>query len=197
MTKKLITVDIDDVIASSTEAFRLVVNQHTGANLTSEDYRVPHTGYNDYYEHVWRSHGLNVIYDEFSLPMRVDQSHIALVDGAKNALTKLSKQYDIAFITSRSISWQDATHVYINTKLKGLKADIHFTEQEGTSKGQVCQELGAEWHIDDNPDHCKAVLAAGIKAILFGDYGWHHKAPKNIHRCKDWAAVLEYFDGRG
>jgi FMN phosphatase YigB (HAD superfamily) len=197
MAEKLITVDIDDVVADSTEAFRVAVNEHTGANLTPEDYKVPHRDYHEYYEHVWKSHGLNVIYDEISLPMQIDQSHVALIAGAKRALGELAKRYRIAFVTSRSISWEDATHLYIGAEFNDLNAGVYFTnKQAGISKGQVCRELGASWHIDDNPEHCQSVLDEGIQAILFGEYGWHHKIPTGAIHCKNWQEVEEYFDGR-
>lgn len=198
MKRRLITVDIDDVVADSSEAFRVAVNQHTGAKLTPEDYRVPHTSYNRYYEHVWSNHGLNVIYDEISLPMQIDQNHVPLVEGAEKALQKLARSFDIAFVTSRPISWQDATNVYIASKFGDLNASIHFTDkQEDMSKGMLCKELGASWHIDDNPDHCQSVLDEGIKTILFGEYGWHYKTVEGVVRCKNWAVVEEYFDGLG
>ena len=198
MSRELITVDIDDVFADSTESFRLAVNQHTGANLTSADYRVPHTSYNRYYEHVWKKHGLEVAYDEVSTQMHVDQSHVPLVSGADVALKALSKYYDLEFITSRPAEWEAATQLYMSGKLDGLVIKTHFTEKrEGLTKGQICRELGASWHIDDNPDHCQSVIDEGIGAILFGEYGWHYKIPDGAVHCKDWPAVLEYFDGRG
>jgi hypothetical protein len=108
-------------------------------------------------------------------------------------LRALSKRYEIAFVTSRPVSWEDATHVYIESKLKGIAAGIHFTEKrEGISKGLICRELGAVWHIDDNPDHCQSVIDEGIKAILFGEYGWQYRTVEGAIPCKDWAAVAEY-----
>jgi hypothetical protein len=51
--------------------------------------------------------------------------------------------------------------------------------------------------IDDNPGHCKAVMDEGIKAILFGVYGWHEDIPSGVVECKDWPAVLEYINELG
>jgi glycerol uptake facilitator-like aquaporin len=55
-------------------------------------------------------------------------------------------------------------------------------------------KLGASWLIDDNPEHCLSAIAHGIETVLFGEYGWHFNAPEHLTRCKDWRAVLEYFD---
>lgn len=199
MVRELITVDIDDVVADTTEAFRLVVNEHTGADLTTEDYRVPNPSYSRYYEQVWEDHGLAVDYAEVSAPMQIDQAHVALVAGAKQAIEKLAARYRIALITGRSASWEAATRHYISAKFEGLEADIHFAKRrEGISKGQICRQLGASWHIDDNPADCQSVLdeSKSTEAILFGEYGWHQDVSGGFIRCKNWLEVMEYFDGR-
>lgn len=41
MAKLSIAIDIDDVLADSTEAIRSFANQRTGIALTSEDYKNP------------------------------------------------------------------------------------------------------------------------------------------------------------
>lgn len=194
MKREFITVDIDDVIADSTEAFRTAVNQHTSANLTPDDYRTPYTSYNRYYEHVWQKHGLKVSYDEVSAPMLVDQSHVPLVEGADEALRVLHKWYDLATITQRPENWELATVEYLGNKLTGLALEVHFVKKRpGVTKGQICKELGVSWHIDDNPDYCQTVLDEGIGAILFGEYGWHHTVPEGAIACRNWGEVVEFF----
>lgn len=53
--------------------------------------------------------------------------------------------------------------------------------------------------IDDQLKHCQAAASLGIKAVLLGDYPWNRteKLPSGVTRCKDWPAVLEYFNERG
>jgi hypothetical protein len=62
------------------------------------------------------------------------------------------------------------------------------------TKGQICKKLGASYLIDDNVGHCEKAIEEGVSAVLFGEYGWHGDAPDKLVRCKDWPAVLEYFD---
>ena len=62
------------------------------------------------------------------------------------------------------------------------------------TKGELCQELNVSWLIDDNPEHCLSAVDAGVEAILFGEYGWHHEAPMHLTRCKDWPSVVDYFN---
>lgn len=40
MSKETIAIDVDDVLANSTEAFRIVVNERFGINLSPEDYQI-------------------------------------------------------------------------------------------------------------------------------------------------------------
>lgn len=58
MKRQIIAIDVDDVIADSTEVTRLVVNKNLGIDLQVEHYRVP-GDFNNYYEDVWRAHGLS------------------------------------------------------------------------------------------------------------------------------------------
>ena len=52
MDKPIIAVDIDDVLADSTDALRRVINERLGVNLTPEDYLIKED-YWDHYEEVW------------------------------------------------------------------------------------------------------------------------------------------------
>ncbi len=196
MTKPIIAIDIDDVIADSTETLRVRVNKRTGAQLGPEHYKVPNQGYWGYYERIWKSHGIDINYSDLEKEMEEDQSHVPLLAGAAFALGELSKKYQWIIITSRPHTWEPKTKEWLKTQLGDIFVSIHFTEKddEKKSKGQLCKELGAEWLIDDNIEHCQSAKNEGIKAVLFGDYGWHHEAPADLVKCKDWPALLEYLN---
>ena len=51
--------------------------------------------------------------------------------------------------------------------------------------------IGASYLIDDSFGHCELAAEVGIKAILFGNYGWNRQQTliDGIVRCKDWDAV--------
>ena len=42
----------------------------------------------------------------------------------------------------------------------------------------------------------RVAVEKGVDAVLFGSYGWQHEAPEHLPRCKDWPAVLEFFDDK-
>lgn len=196
-TKPLIAIDIDDTIAASTESIRLLANKKTGASLSPEAYQAKGE-YWGYYERVWEANDLGgqVHYSDFEKEMVVDQSQVPLLPSAGFAVAELSKRYDIVLITARDKTWEEATRRWLTENFPGRTIDVHFTaahkDERSMTKGQLCRHLGATVLIDDNVEHCQSALDEGIEAILFGQYGWQHAAPRGMRRCLDWPAVLEY-----
>ena len=202
MTKKVLAVDIDDVLADSTEALRVRVNKFLSVNIEKQHYKVDGP-YWHYYEHVWENQGIadKVSHEALEADMEHGQSHVLPVTNAINALAELAKHYDIIMVTSRNQAWAKATEAWLHTHFgKSYKAlhilGNHKNTDKPRTKGEVCQEIGASWLIDDNPEHCLSAIAHGTEAILFGEYGWHFDAPEHLVRCKDWSAVLEYFNAK-
>ncbi len=199
--KQTIAVDIDDVIAGSTDALRKLVNKRTGSKLTQAHYRVP-DDYWGYYERVWQTHGIDgeISLISFQEEMAVDQSHIPLLPGASFALNELAKKFHIILITSRYKTQEQATRKWLKNHFGDALSDVYFTrshvEATEKTKGELCKDLGVSWLIDDNVDYCASALANGIEAILFGEYGWHQNVPDNLILCKDWPSILDYFDGK-
>jgi 5'(3')-deoxyribonucleotidase len=196
MAKKTIAIDIDDVTADSTESLRLLVNERVGANLTKEHYRVPSSNHGGYYEHVWETNGLSdkVNFAAYNAEMETDQMHVPLMQGAREAIDTLKKDFRVVFITARHPSWERATRHWFKEKF-GDDIELHLAEGynngQTKTKGQLCKELGAEWLIDDVPSNCKTAIDEGIKTILFGEYGWHVDIPEGVIRCKTWVGALK------
>ncbi len=197
---KTIAVDIDDVIAGSTDQLRLEVNELVGSSLTKEDYSEPGE-YWGYYERVWEAHGIEdkVTFESLNTNMAKDQSHMPLLPGAAFALSELSKNYKLLIVTSRDSAWENATKKWILSHFGDIFSDVLFTlhrkDSNYKTKGDLCKQHGASWLIDDNVEHCASANDVGVTTLLFGEYGWHHVAPKDQIKCKDWQAVLEYFNG--
>ncbi len=194
-----IAIDIDDVIAESTNALRLLVNERTGADLTREHYMVEGE-YRGYYSRVWQEHGLSdkISFEQVAAEMAIDQSHVPLLPGASFAVHELSKRFHIILITARDPIWEKETRRWFKDHFAQDDIEVYFIGYHKTdtskTKGQLCRDLGASLLIDDNPEHCQSVIDEGIKAILFGEYGWHTTIPKEAIICKDWPAVMEYIN---
>jgi hypothetical protein len=197
--KLTIGIDVDDVLAKSTDALRTVVNKKLKVNLLPEHYQIQ-DDYWGYYEAVWRQNGLA---DKISLAdiepmMELNQSHVLPYENTALALKTLSKNYELVVITSRPPSWRAATDRWLEEHFGNLFSKVIFTRETNTSehksKGRICVDNKASYFIDDNVEHAKSAHQLGIKVILFGDYGWQHTVPKHFVRCKDWQEVLEYFE---
>jgi 5'(3')-deoxyribonucleotidase len=201
--KKIIAIDIDDVIADSTDALRLVVNERLGVDLQVEHYRIPGK-YWGYYEQVWIQHNIadKLSMEELDREFIVqDQSHIMPKTGAIETLRRLNESYDIVLVTARDQRAEVVTRRWLNQHLPSIYKDLHIignykTTAKPRSKGQVCRDIGASWLIDDNPQHCLSAIEYGVDGLLFGEYGWHHGAPDHLIVCKDWTAIEDYFDGK-
>lgn len=198
MKKQVIAVDIDDVLADSTETFRKVSNSISGANLTKKHYQIP-GDYSKYYERIWAQHGIHekLTYDAVIQDIYESEIKTPLLAGANFAIQELAKRFDIIIVTARPPELEKLTRAWLNEHLQGSFIEVYFTQSHPETiektKGELCRILGAQWLIDDNPAFCQSAQKHGVKSILFGEYGWHHNVPTKIIRCKDWPAVLEYF----
>src|SRR5680860_244851 len=113
-----IAIDIDDVIAGTTDAIRLNVNKKYDVSLTEEHYSQSGE-YWGYYEKVWAAHGLvdNGIFNDFVQDMLNEDAEVYLLPGAVFAISELMKKNKIIFITSRDPSWRIYTTKWLKSNL--------------------------------------------------------------------------------
>lgn len=201
MSKPIIAFDLDDVLADSTEFWRVEINKRTGLNLSVEHYRVP-GDYWQYYENVWRTHKIDHLISIPDIDAQIvnDQSKIRVYADSLEVLTQLSKAYDLVVVTARNGDQKPETEKWLRQNFPDIFSHVVFADGHVglavKNKGDICKEIGASWLVDDNPDHCKDAVDKGITAVLFGEYGWHRNIPSDVVACKDWLAIGEYFDGR-
>lgn len=198
--RKTIAVDIDDVLSASAEGFAAYSNKQWGTNLTADDY-------SEEWAVVW-----GVPLEEAVKRAVVFHESGAVGDYRHHAqalpvLQKLRKKYDLVVVTSRRSVLKPETDVWLQHYFPDMFKAVHYAGMwDGEhdplhalkqSKAAICQSLGAQYLIDDQPKHCVGVAACGIDALLFGDYQWNRTEalPKGVTRVADWAAVEEYFDG--
>ena len=201
-TRKKIAIDIDDVVAMTTEAVRIWANRETGVVLQPEDYFLTEGGYWNYYEAVWERHGIadKLSFGDFLDNMDKDQSHIAALHDARRVIAQLKKTYDVVFITARRLVHKDSTRQWLDATIDATiplyLSQNPFANEAAQSKGEICAELGVDILIDDNVDNCQSALQYGVEAILFGNYGWNAEPPADVLRCVSWRDVEELLDGR-
>ena len=197
MSKPIVGIDIDDVVANVIDSVRLWANEKTGANLTEAEYRTD-DNYWEYYNTIWQRHGLSetVNFTMVLDDLAHDQSHIALVEGARETIHALKEKYDLVFITSRPAYQQDATRRWLDERIDSeipmYTSHNPMANSDHRSKGEICAELGVKYLIDDNVGNCQNANEYGVEPLLFGLYGWNEKAPSNLRRFFTWDEVGEY-----
>lgn len=117
--RTIIAVDIDDVLANTTDSLRLFVNQRHGIALTEDHYRIEGE-YWSYYETVWEQHGIDEpgLKDAFHSGMHVDQSKIMPITDSIVSAEALGKKYDLIPITSRPEEMKSETQKWLEKYFK-------------------------------------------------------------------------------
>jgi len=198
VTKPVIAIDVDDVLAQHAESFIEYSNQKWGTSLTLDDY-------DEHWAKVWQVDIAEALRrrDEF-VSSKVHDNFIAHTD-SDTALKSLAERFELRIVTSRLLSMKEGTLEWIKQTYPGVFSEdhIHFagiwdkleSNSHAMTKTDVLKQIGASYLIDDQLKHCYAASEAGVQAILFGNYGWNQVSdlPKDITRCRDWAAILEYF----
>jgi uncharacterized HAD superfamily protein len=190
--KQIVAIDIDEVLVPYAEGLVMHHNSKYGTKLRFED--VVHHNFGEFW---------GVSHEEYlkrAWQYIIDNHAVAVpIEGAKQAIDKLSESYQLRLITFRSPPLKQATLAWLDKHFKGRFGEPVFLGHGDASralkytKAQICHEIGAGWLIDD---HLKPVLEAaqsGINTILFGDYPWNQAEflPNKVTRAKSWDDVLE------
>lgn len=200
MTKPIIAVDIDDVLANNAAGFVAFSNQRWGTHLTVDDYE-------EHWARVW-----GIEHDLEEVTRRRDlfvgsgvHRNFSPTDSAHDILRRLSSQFDLHVVTSRLLTMKDDTTLWLTEHYGDVFTDrtIHYagiwdtlsTNSHNETKATIVSALGADYLIDDQIKHCEAVAETGKQALLFGDYGWNRaeRLHPNITRVNNWMDVEAYF----
>lgn len=200
MTKrKVIALDLDDVLAVNAPSFIEFSNRQWGGKLSPGDFQ-------EDFQAMWGVdiQEVNRRMAEFAdLGIVADYPHF---EDAVPVIRALSNRFKLIVVTSRRKVLADHTLVWLERYFGGVLAEVHHTGifdnlQDGShriTKLDLCRNLGVDYLVDDQLKHCFAVAEAGIETVLFGSYSWNQAAvlPPRVHRAANWQAVKGYFDGR-
>jgi len=200
MPRQVIAVDVDDVLSASAAGWVAFSNATWGTNLTVEDYQEDWAAMweIDHEAMVERAH---IIHSQTGLISTFD--HDAQ---AATVLRRLAEKYELIIVSSRvnmhraeTLEWLDRhfAGIFSSINLAGIY-DVLSKDSSRATKAEIVKRLGADYLVDDQPKHCFAVAENSVSAVLFGDYSWNRSVtlPAGVTRCKDWPAVLEYFNGQ-
>ena len=191
--RKTIAVDCDDVLADHAEDVVAWTNERFGTNLTIRDYT-------DHWTVMWQL-------DSDAVEARAVEYHSTGRHGtftnkadSLDVLRWLAKDYDLVVVTARRKEIVQSSLEWIKASYPGIFKDVRFvpiwTPGNTVTKADICNEIGAEYLIDDLPKHCNIAAEAGIVSLVFGDYGWNRneEIATGVHRVKDWQSVKEFFE---
>jgi hypothetical protein len=197
--KQVVVIDIDEVLQPFFHPFHIHHDEQYGTTITKSDPQ------DRYYLEQFTGDPSEVVERKLEAYVKTeDFTKIKPLRGAVEAVLWL-RQHDFepVVITARQPFFVKATHNFLDAHFPQAFKGVHFISHHvgssltpAASKLDICKELGAAYVIDDNVGTATLCAEAGIKAILFGDYSWNQSGdlPEGVTRCKDWAAVLEYFD---
>ncbi|HSX15228.1 MAG TPA: hypothetical protein VLF40_00370 [Candidatus Saccharimonadales bacterium] len=198
MSKQTIAVDIDEVLSPLHDVVLTHHNQVYGTDFPVDDTEARYflSDYTHDSDDVIKAKLMHFVDSEAF-------KNIKPFDEAIKILTQLSEHFDIIVITARQDFYEAATKAWLQQHFPDVFRSIHFTDYSvGTvlkiPKAQVCKDNGASYIIDDSLKTIRDCAEAGLGAILFGDYPWNQadELPSGVTRCKDWPAVLEFFERR-
>ncbi|KAF8935461.1 hypothetical protein EDD21DRAFT_365258 [Dissophora ornata] len=204
--RKVIAVDLDEVLARTTLAIAEFHNDTYGTSLTMDDF----VSYD--YTKVWGG-----TREESIAKWRLffDSPYFLKVEPVEGSLETLkllkSRRYSLVIVTARQQFVADLTKKFVDRHFPGIFESIYFanhflTEQEKMTfiskpKSVICRDVCAQLLIDDSLENAAEVARAGIPVLLFdlhGAYKWNklqdgQQLPDKVTRVKSWKEVQAWF----
>jgi uncharacterized protein len=186
MRRKIIGIDFDDCLFDCGTRMCEFHNEAYGTALRRDDVKSLQL------EHAWDCTPEEVIrrVEEFYWTHHHDAMHP--MDGAVDALSVLSRRFELALITARPEQVREITMEFVRRHIPLDFGHVHFLGQyspeprKKVSKGDFCRKLEVAVFIDDALHHAESVAKAGIPVLLF-DAPWNRiETPKKVTRVFSW-----------
>jgi len=185
--KEFIATDLDGVITDTDPVFREYIRRVTGKNFKREQV----TQY--FYEKCLPISKEDVDRAYELMNKENVWEKMSFVEGAKESLKKLGKNFAIFIITARPKETKEKTINFL--KKNEIPFEKIFFLKEGDGKIDIIKNLPARISafIEDRLDFAKSVALNGIRTFLF-DYPWNKTEEKipNLIRIKTWKEVLTH-----
>ena len=185
-SKPILAIDLDEVLGQFVESICVWHNRRFHTSLTSEDFisyhfsAVPGWGNDAATASKVREFLLGPSGDTNAAGPAIEFLEVQPVEGAKEALTKLSTLFELVVVTARSEEIGVVTRDWLTLHYPGLFSRVILCNSyaaDGTharrSKGDVCKEIGAVALVDDNVGYCHDAARTVPFAFLFGSYAWN------------------------
>ena len=175
--RPILGVDIDNVLAQSDACLRAMFRELYGITLQEQQM----TQY-DYMAYGVTEEQLVRVFQLFNTEVC---RTLRVVPGAKAALVRLARWYEIALVTSRNPESKESTEYWL--KAKRLPYDqLHFNDDKHT--------LGIPYHsfIEDRHEHAHRLAETGtIVYLLTRPWNALPLAHPNVRRVHTWGEILD------
>ncbi|KAF9411528.1 hypothetical protein BGZ94_001301 [Podila epigama] len=204
--RKVIAVDLDEVLAKTTLAIADFHNDTYGTSLTMDDF----ISYD--YTKIWGGTRAESI---AKWRLFFDSPYFLKVEPVEGSLETLkllkSRLFSLVIVTARQQFVADLTKKFVDRHYPGIFESIYFanhflTEEEKLTfiskpKSVICRDVHAQLLIDDSLENATEVANAGIPVLLFdlnGSYKWNkleegQTLPDKVTRVKSWKEIQDWF----
>ncbi|MCI0532606.1 hypothetical protein L0Y49_00110 [bacterium] len=190
MQKKIVGIDIDDVLFDFNTGLCEYHNDLYGTTLRREDII-------DYdLENLWGCSANEVAQRIEDFYRSTYHQRLNPLDGAVHAVKTLEALCDISVITARPTIALHITMELIESLFPRFSGGVHFLrrvhgpESRRETKGDICERLGVQIFCDDAIRHAASVCAKGIPVLLF-DSPWNQgETPAGAVRVYGWKDAL-------
>jgi uncharacterized HAD superfamily protein len=212
--KRIIAVDIDEVLASFSKSVVAFVNDKYNANMSISDICSLR------FDQLWNIsvEETNRRMDEFHDSVYFREQLSPVDEMAFHYLGLLKEKFELHVVTARKSKIENITRDWIETHYPNVFTDIHFGNhyispeeaEESMAKGEVkhatkrskssmCKDIGACLLIDDHLEYAIDCAEHKLPAILFGNYSWNRGviSPQHapyITRVSKWADIPDAID---
>jgi len=183
MERKIIVVDVDDVLCDLVASAIPVINSLYDCNLSRTDIRM--------FE-MDRIVGVKKGGFDKDVFQRIDYSKMQLIEGAAEGLAQLASRFRIVVATSRPPELYSKTEEWLVDNALTFHAFMSVQETDSTVVKKSDLYPMAEVVIDDD---LREVIAASdfAKVTCLLDAPWNHSinAQGRFLRCRDWKEIVD------
>lgn len=191
MKKLVIAIDCDDVLVNASEFLVQTYNARYGTSVQIER---AHQSGND----EWGADRDEVFRRIHEIQLSDAYAQIAPSKMARRVIAELASHHELHVVSARHDDVLSVTNRMLEQYFIDCFQSVEHVGDD-RSKGEVCEQLGAQVMIDDNSKHLIDAAGHGVaKRIWFGDYAWQKDQEIDVtaDRCLDWReaqAVIEEF----
>lgn len=188
--KKVIAVDIDEVLADFLTYFVYFHNLMYKTSVKREDFK------NYYLHEVLETdrEEMHIRYLEFKTFSLLER--LRPIKGARVGIKKLIELgFTPHLLTARPKVIEKETRKWLDIHFKGMDLPLHFARDERDKfkkKSIICKEIDAKIIIEDHIDNALDCAENGITVYLI-DAPWNQRdsLPSNIIRVKSWKEIIK------